>query len=143
MQLPSYGFDFQPFDLIRQNEVNDVYLIDVIGKLTAMSDPVDVSNDGTPNYKLIIELEDSSENKLTCTLWGKYAQQLLDYRKGEISGHPIIVLQFAKIKKFRDQVSLSNSLFATKILINGDITEVHDFKESIRDEDDSNSQVIN
>ncbi|KAL2933642.1 Replication factor A protein 1, partial [Bienertia sinuspersici] len=27
MQLPSYGFEFQPFDSIRQNEVNDVYLI--------------------------------------------------------------------------------------------------------------------
>ncbi|XP_056683440.1 replication protein A 70 kDa DNA-binding subunit B isoform X1 [Spinacia oleracea] len=125
-----------------KKEANDVFLVDVIGECTAMSDKIDTSTNGTPNYKVMFELEDLNKNTISGTVWGKYAEQMSEYKKKGIQGRPIIILQFAKIKISRDQVSLCNSLFATKIFINEDISELNDYKESITDGDASRSLGI-
>ncbi|XP_056695380.1 uncharacterized protein [Spinacia oleracea] len=124
VQLSLHGFDFVPFDKMLKKEVNDVFLVDVIGECTAMSDKIDTSTNGTPNYK-------QKYNKWYCM--GKYAEQMSEYKKEGIQGRPIIILQFAKIKIWRGNTIhiklLCNSLFATKIFINEDISEVNDYKE--------------
>ncbi|KAF7835333.1 replication protein A 70 kDa DNA-binding subunit A-like [Senna tora] len=50
-------------------------------------------------------------------------------------GAAVIVFQFCKIKEYAGTQSLSNSMYATRILINDDVEELREFHESIHPED--------
>ncbi|XP_021745324.1 replication factor A protein 1-like [Chenopodium quinoa] len=98
-QLPQYRFDFVSFDKILKQHINEVILVDVIGELTGMDDLINISKTDTPNNKLTIELEDLHKNKLTGTLYGKYAEQPSDSpTKDDIQGPIVVVLQFARLR---------------------------------------------
>ncbi|XP_021734893.1 replication protein A 70 kDa DNA-binding subunit B-like [Chenopodium quinoa] len=116
----------------------------VIGTITGIGKMIDESKGSTPNFKLPLEIEDQQKNKLKTTLWGKYAEQVSNFVKDDIQGHVVIIIQFAMIKIFRDEVTLQNSLFATKIFLNEDMSEVRDFRGSVSiiGGDDSRSQNI-
>ncbi|XP_056694876.1 uncharacterized protein [Spinacia oleracea] len=87
VQLPLHGFDFVPFDKMHKKEVNDVFLVDVIGECTAMSDKIDTSTNGTPNYKVMFELEDLKLGSLLPTSGSspKFAQLYIYDTENEVS----------------------------------------------------------
>ncbi|KAL6579334.1 hypothetical protein OROMI_009550 [Orobanche minor] len=71
-----------------------------------------------------------SENSiLICTLWGKYAEEISKYLSRE---EPIVVImQFARLKKWNDEWTVGNSFNSTRLLIDSDIDEVLEFKKSM------------
>ncbi|KAH6783151.1 hypothetical protein C2S52_008110 [Perilla frutescens var. hirtella] len=74
---------------------------------------------------------------ITCTLWSEAVAQINDAFQDK-SNHPlIIVLQLARAKIFHGEIRVSNTYNITKMLLNEDIPEVHDFKNSLRE----NSEV--
>ncbi|KAK2435931.1 replication protein A 70 kDa DNA-binding subunit C [Trifolium repens] len=76
---------------------------------------------------VIIELTDHS-GKIKCALFGDYVDEL-NKRMGKISdGLPIVVIQFAKIKIFREKTSIQNVMNTTRIMLNSDASEVEKFK---------------
>jgi hypothetical protein len=65
---------------------------------------------------------------MTCKLWEGYAEQMYNF----ISNHKtndaiIIVLQFAKAKNWQGNITLSNTMYASRLFVNPDIPEVKDF----------------
>ncbi|KAK2426302.1 replication factor A protein [Trifolium repens] len=106
------------------------YLVDVIGVMTGMSDEREYIKDGKITKMVIIELTDHS-GKCECALFGGYVNELKKKMGKSSSGLPVVVVQFAKIKIFRDKASIQNVMNATRVLINPDIPEVETFKDSI------------
>ncbi|KAK2375329.1 replication factor A protein [Trifolium repens] len=92
------------------------YLVDVIGVMTGISTEREYIRDGKVTKIVIIELTDHSVNVLCL---------------GTMLNVPIVVIQFAKVKIFREKVSIQSVLNTTRILVNPYITEVEAFKDSI------------
>ncbi|PNX60356.1 replication factor A protein, partial [Trifolium pratense] len=84
--------------------------------------------DGKLTKMVVIELTDDT-GKCECALFGEYADELTKKMgKSAVSGLSVVVVQFAKVKIFRDKASLQNVHNTTRILINPDIAEVEAFR---------------
>ncbi|XP_056695694.1 uncharacterized protein [Spinacia oleracea] len=123
--------------------------MDVIGEVVAMGDKENIAKqDAKTNWMLSLEIKDLHNNKLNCALFGEFAEQMSKYKNHESENRIIAIIQFAKIKEFKGEVSLSNSLFSTKVFVNEDIPEINEYMSSIifngniSDEDDCQSQRL-
>ncbi|KAK2353633.1 replication factor A protein [Trifolium repens] len=94
------------------------YLVDVIGVMTDISTEREYIRDGKVTKTVIIELTDHSVNVLCL---------------GTMLNVPIVVIQFAKVKIFREKVSIQSVINTTRILVNPYIPEVETFKDSACD----------
>ncbi|PNX68439.1 replication factor A protein, partial [Trifolium pratense] len=104
------------------------YLVDVIGLMTGISAEREYVRDGKLTKMVVIELTDDT-GKCECALFGEYADELSKkIGKSAVSGLPVVVVQFAKVKIFRDKASLQNVHNTTRILINPEIAEVEAFR---------------
>ncbi|KAF7812720.1 Retrovirus-related Pol polyprotein from transposon TNT 1-94 [Senna tora] len=74
-------------------------------------------------------------NKMGITSWGSYANQIVNFVSKGSQGPVVIVCQFCKIKEYAGTRSLSNSMYATRILINSDVEEITQFHERLLPED--------
>ncbi|CAJ2638179.1 unnamed protein product [Trifolium pratense] len=107
------------------------YLVNVIGLMTGISAEREYVRDGKLTKMVVIELTDDT-GKCECALFGEYADELTKKMgKSAVSGLSVVVVQFAKVKIFRDKASLQNVHNTTRILINPDIAEVEAFRNSI------------
>ncbi|MCH79355.1 replication factor A protein [Trifolium medium] len=106
------------------------FLVDVIGVMTGISAEKEYVREGKITKMVVIELTDHS-GKCECALFGEYVDELKKKMGKSSGGLPIVVVQFAKVKIFRDKASIQNVLHTTRILINPDIPEVETFKNSI------------
>ncbi|KAF7812745.1 Retrovirus-related Pol polyprotein from transposon TNT 1-94 [Senna tora] len=77
----------------------------------------------------------SRVNKIGITSWGSYADQIVNFVSKGSQGPVVIVCQFCKIKEYAGTQSLSNSMYATRILINSDVEEITQFHERLLPED--------
>ncbi|PNX85493.1 replication factor A protein, partial [Trifolium pratense] len=106
------------------------FLVDVMGLLSGISAEREYVRDGNVTKMVVIELTDAS-GKCECALFGDYVDEL-NKKLGKTSGGlPVVVIQFAKVKIFRDQASIQNVINTTKIFVNPDIPEADAFKDSI------------
>ncbi|KAK2409929.1 replication protein A 70 kDa DNA-binding subunit B [Trifolium repens] len=69
--------------------------------------------------------------KCACALFGDYVGELSKKMGKAEGGLPVLVVQFAKVKIFRDQASIQNVINTTRIFVNPDLPEVLQFKECI------------
>ncbi|KAK2414171.1 replication protein A 70 kDa DNA-binding subunit C [Trifolium repens] len=106
------------------------YLVDVIGVVTGMSAEREYVRDGKITKMIIVELTDHS-GKCECALFGDYVDELNKKIGKSAVGLPIVVIQFAKVKIFRDKVSIQNVINTTRIFVNPNFPEVDAFKNSI------------
>ncbi|WJX60744.1 hypothetical protein P8452_45916 [Trifolium repens] len=106
------------------------FLVDVIGLMTGISAEREYIRDGKITKMVIVELTDAS-GKCECALFGDYVTELNKKMGKAGEGLPVIVVQFAKIKIFRDEASIQNVINTTRIFINPDIPEAIEFKNSI------------
>ncbi|PNX97803.1 replication factor A protein [Trifolium pratense] len=103
---------------------------DFMGLMTGISAEKEYVRDGKITKMVVVELTDSS-GKCECALFGDYVDDITKKLGKSSSGLPIVVIQFAKVKIFRDQASIQNVINTTKILVNPDIPEAEVFKNSI------------
>ncbi|KAK2397210.1 replication protein A 70 kDa DNA-binding subunit E [Trifolium repens] len=106
------------------------FLVDVIGLMTGISPEREYVRDGKITKMVVIELTDAS-GKCDCALFGDYVGELNKKMGKAGEGLPVVVIQFAKVKIFRDQTSIQNVINTTRIFVNPDIPEAHQFKDSI------------
>ncbi|CAL9225761.1 unnamed protein product [Arabidopsis halleri] len=123
---------FVEFSQILSGVVDHKILIDVIGRIASVGALDDIMIRGKPNTKLDIELQDTTGMRLTCTLWGKYADQVKTYADLNSNSTIICVLRLAQIKEFRGVWSISNAYSATKILLDPQIMVAEDFRTKIQ-----------
>uniref|UniRef100_A0A0D3BK12 DUF223 domain-containing protein n=1 Tax=Brassica oleracea var. oleracea TaxID=109376 RepID=A0A0D3BK12_BRAOL len=60
-------------------------LVDVIGQIVNFGSLEKKMIKGKDNMRLLIELRDQNNEKMMCTLWGRYAKQVYDYSMSNMS----------------------------------------------------------
>ncbi|XP_073107185.1 uncharacterized protein [Elaeis guineensis] len=122
-KTPKNAFVFVPFSEITQG-MDETYLIDVIGELVGENNVMEKIVRGRKSKLMKIELEDLDKNKLSCTLWGEFADQICSYLAESNSGPIIVVLQLFKVKSYQEKVGISNAYYGSKLLINPTLKEL-------------------
>ncbi|XP_020263322.1 uncharacterized protein LOC109839303 [Asparagus officinalis] len=124
-----------PNNLLIKDFTNSLAAVieNIIGELITIGNVKEVESNGNKRKLLQLELQDNN-------LWGNYADQVLSYVKNANSGVVIMVIHLTKIKLYGGKLTITNALYASKILINPDIPEVTDLKRSLKLVEDSSSQ---
>ncbi|GAU24575.1 hypothetical protein TSUD_149160 [Trifolium subterraneum] len=102
------------------------YLVDV-GLLTGISVEREYIREGKIIKMIIIEFTDAS-GKCECALFGHYVDELNKKMGKENEGLPVVI-QFAKVKIFRDKTLIQNVINTTRIFVNPDIPEAEALKK--------------
>ncbi|KAH6793922.1 hypothetical protein C2S52_004399 [Perilla frutescens var. hirtella] len=130
--FPNFMFSFKPFNqLIGVETIDEGHLFDIIGRVVSRCSlqTKDLVGRGT---KLIdIVLEDFNHVRLSCTLWGVYADELVLCLDKESDEATIIILQFCHAKTYKGEVGVSNTFNVTKMLLNPNFPEVEAFKKGL------------
>ncbi|XP_035842269.1 uncharacterized protein LOC118488936 [Helianthus annuus] len=131
-----WGFDFSPFDSIVDDPQDDSKSfkspIDVIGFVVKClpSDDKSDNNNGKDEKKTTFILEDLQHHQIYVTLWGCYADQILDFEKNnKDEKNVVVVVQFGKYRFWGGNMYVSNLYNVTRVLINSEVKEIMDFKK--------------
>ncbi|KAL6512819.1 hypothetical protein OROMI_034663 [Orobanche minor] len=126
-----YNFrDYREFAI--DKEVDENLLIDVMGRVISFQPPV-ITN-GIAAQRLDFRIADIQNNQITCSVWEEYMENLLPILERERNGPIIIALQFARAKRVRGEIKISNTYHVTKLIVNGDDAEFKQFRERLNDQ---------
>ncbi|KAH6807337.1 hypothetical protein C2S51_028445 [Perilla frutescens var. frutescens] len=105
--FPNFMFSFKPFnELIGVETIDEGHLFDIV-------------------------IENFNHVRLSCTLWGVYADELVSFLDKESDEATIIILQFCRAKTYKGEVGVSNTFNVTKMLLNPNVPEVEAFKKGL------------
>ncbi|KAF7835851.1 replication protein A 70 kDa DNA-binding subunit C-like [Senna tora] len=130
-----FGFSFVEAQRIISGELDPNILVDVIGRVYNMSQVHQSSPNDSKNKRVTVDIEDAAKTKMGITLWGSYADQIVNFVSKGCQGPVVIVCQFCKIEEYARTRSLSTSMYATRILINSDVEEITQFHKGLLPED--------
>ncbi|XP_010456729.1 PREDICTED: uncharacterized protein LOC104738222 [Camelina sativa] len=120
-------FDFKSFDEITaEGDLSDNILIDV-GQVVKIGAMITHDVNGKISKRLEVVLRDTSDNRLSCTLWGRFADIM--WSACEQAGNQMVtcLLRLAKINTFNGVKSISNAYDMSLLIINPDYPAVQDF----------------
>ncbi|KAL5153092.1 Replication protein A DNA-binding subunit A [Glycine soja] len=154
-EIPSNIYLITPFTDIISGLVPRHTLVDIVG---VVADLIDVKTVNPP-HRMTVRLRDNSNCDILISVWEDYAIQLHDaIDKNLLLQEPLVVmLTLGKIKDAtgvsgvdKYPLSVQNIKFGSKLYVNADITEIHEFRQSssipfysggiINDKDGSQSQ---
>ncbi|ESQ36961.1 hypothetical protein EUTSA_v10002946mg, partial [Eutrema salsugineum] len=104
------------FPYILSTDLDNGYLIDVVGQIVRVGHVEDVMAQGKRRSRLKIYLRDESDLQLPCTLWADYAKEVADYVKRNCTSVVVVIIRLACIKNYRGEMSVSNAFNTTQIL---------------------------
>ncbi|XP_076954785.1 uncharacterized protein LOC143629377 [Bidens hawaiensis] len=130
-----YGLKFVTFDDIKAKNFPQNGTIDVIGHVTKFfNNKNSFLREAQHQNRRTMEFSDLRGNTIYLTLWDDYLKQLTKY----VSENPneeylIIVLQFARVKYYGENVYVNNSYdnVVSRLLINDYLYEVVEYKRSL------------
>ncbi|XP_019157981.1 PREDICTED: uncharacterized protein LOC109154701 [Ipomoea nil] len=131
-EIHSNGFPFKMFRLKSfialkdPADVNDKELIDVIGRVSVIYNPVDKIIGGKATKLIDFQIEDNADNTLTCTLWNGHVYSLMPYYNSDSKEPLIVVIQCCRAKVISGESSKSISEFKNASVI---VTNCHDLKK--------------
>ncbi|KAF7826692.1 replication protein A 70 kDa DNA-binding subunit C-like [Senna tora] len=130
-----FGFSFVEVQRTISGELDSNILVDVIGRVYNMFQVHQSSPNDSKNKRVTVDTEDAAKTMMGITLWGSYADQIVNFVSKGSQGAVVIVCQFCKIKEYARTRSLFNSMYATHILINSDVEEITQFHKGFLLED--------
>ncbi|QHO28223.1 Replication protein A 70 kDa DNA-binding subunit B [Arachis hypogaea] len=130
MDIPIESFDFVATKEILSSVKDDLYLIDFVGLLSAKSELIPFEYRNRKSHYMKIELDDLSE-KLSCTLWENYASELITLLDANKATEFIIVLQFAKMKFYNGVMTITNTNYTIRLMVNPDLEVVKKFRQKL------------
>ncbi|KAF7807306.1 replication protein A 70 kDa DNA-binding subunit B-like [Senna tora] len=133
--IHQFGFEFVPAVKIISGELDQNILVDVIGRVFNMSEVHESSSNDPNSMRVTIYIEYSDKTQLAITLWGRYANQIVQYMSKNFESVIVMAFQFCKIKEYNGTRLLSNSMYATRVIINSDIEEIRQFHRGLQLED--------
>ncbi|KAL4322111.1 hypothetical protein AHAS_Ahas14G0177800 [Arachis hypogaea] len=148
--LPSGSFLFNPFQFISYENieamvaVNKNHLLDCMGHVVGREDVTPlVTKSGEESNFIKLHLEDLEENIMKCTLFGELVDKALGLFDKD-DGQPIIlVAQLFKPNFYLNEVNVQNSLYASRLFFNSEISDVLAFKNRLIKRGDLKAQCIN
>ncbi|KAJ1272973.1 hypothetical protein BS78_06G244400 [Paspalum vaginatum] len=135
MNFPKYTFFLTSFPEIPKLEKNDEYFIDVIGQITAISDPTSITTStGIVRMKRLVHLMDLSGNKIEISLWGPRAEEFEGdqvYQIGQ-NNHVIAIFVGTTLKSYNGSTPFLSGTSACRWYINlAEIPEITLFYTSL------------
>ncbi|CAL9238303.1 unnamed protein product, partial [Arabidopsis halleri] len=127
----SIWLDLVPFNSVLSGTLDQNKLVDIIGQLVNVGEIQSVDVKGKPTKKIDFQLRDTDDNRLPCSLWGRFADQISKVSKDSIGGQVICLIRWAKLCHYKEIRSISNSFDASDVLINPVLTEVDDFRQML------------
>ncbi|KAG7589037.1 hypothetical protein ISN44_As07g013540 [Arabidopsis suecica] len=127
-----FYFDFANFpDILNVNGLNENILIDVLGQVVSLGEMTthDVNNKATKRFEF--ELRDTNDERLTCTLWGRFAERMWDACQNGGNERVICLIRLAKIGSFKGERSISNAFDMSLLEINPNYPAVQDFVNNL------------
>ncbi|XP_019179604.1 PREDICTED: uncharacterized protein LOC109174825 [Ipomoea nil] len=115
-------------------DVNDKELIDVVGRVIEIYNPVDKIIGGKATKLIDFQIEDNADNTLTCTLWNEHVSSLMPYYNSDSKEPLIVVIQCCRAKVVSGEVRITSSYDATKLWFNEDFEEFEEFKLKLKAE---------
>ncbi|KAF7844430.1 replication protein A 70 kDa DNA-binding subunit C-like isoform X1 [Senna tora] len=70
--------------------------------------------------------------KLSITLCGKYVDQLINFVSNSTGVAVVVALQYFKVKEYNGHITLCNSMYASRMLLNTEIEEIMHFRDALR-----------
>ncbi|XP_074314434.1 replication protein A 70 kDa DNA-binding subunit A-like [Silene latifolia] len=137
IEIDKFGFEMVSFqNIFDQLPLPNVF-IDIIGCLKGKS-PVKIvrDEDGKITKKMTIKLRDENSLILEVLLWGDYVDLLLNYVDSHPEKRVVVIVQFPKLKYFYRVPYMSNSFYATKLLLDKNCEVVTSFVEGYGITDD-------
>ncbi|XP_076887172.1 uncharacterized protein LOC143537249 [Bidens hawaiensis] len=130
-----YGLSFATFDDIKAKNIPHNGTIDVIGHVSKFfTNKNSFFRESQHQNRRTMEFADLGDNKIYLTLWDNYLKQLTKY----VADNPneeylIIVLQFARVKYYGENVYVQNSYGndVSRLLINDYLYEVINYKKRL------------
>ncbi|ESQ38662.1 hypothetical protein EUTSA_v10029126mg, partial [Eutrema salsugineum] len=104
------------FPDILSTDLDNGYLIDVVGQIVRVGHVEDVMAQGKRRSRLKIYLRDESDLQLPCTLWADYAKEVADYVKRNCASVVVVIIRLACIENYRGEMSVSNAFNTTQVL---------------------------
>nr|GMD52472.1 replication factor A protein 1-like isoform X2 [Ipomoea batatas] len=130
--FPSLLFRIKPIEELLAGKVEEKLLIDVIGRVVEFYSPKDKVIAGFPTQLVDFLIEDSKRNRIKCTLWDEHVPAVMPFFNNHSDGHLIVLLQLCRAKTVDNEVRISSSYTATKVLFNLDCQEFADFRNSLK-----------
>nr|GMD42942.1 replication factor A protein 1-like isoform X2 [Ipomoea batatas] len=130
--FPNLLFRIKPIHELLAGKVEEKLLIDVIGRVVEFYSPKDKVIAGFPTQLVDFLIEDSKGNRIKCTLWDEHVPAVMPFFNNHTDGHLIVLLQLCRAKTVDNEVRISSSYTATKVLFNLDCQEFADFRNSLK-----------
>ncbi|KAI3727322.1 hypothetical protein L1987_67135 [Smallanthus sonchifolius] len=130
---PTYGFSFTTFDPIVAQSIPEDTPLDVIGFVADVGEVKNIkTSKGKDTYKVNVLIQDLKMQKVFLSLWGSYADEILDiWANKEKSGLIVVILQFGTLKYYQHSAYVNNAFNVSKLFINSEIDEITSFKNSL------------
>ncbi|KAG7586074.1 P-loop containing nucleoside triphosphate hydrolase [Arabidopsis thaliana x Arabidopsis arenosa] len=119
------------FSRIQNGDLNPYMLIDVMGQVVNIGELEVLEANNKPTTKLDFELRDEHDDRMSCTLWGTFAEKMFQACQAADGIMVICVIRFAKIKAYKGVRSLSNSFDASQVHINPPFPEIEAFTRAL------------
>ncbi|XP_057730123.1 replication protein A 70 kDa DNA-binding subunit B-like [Arachis stenosperma] len=148
-RLPSDTFHLNPFSYVPFPEIeamvgmNRIHLLDFIGQVVGKENAQDmVTKSGQQSKCIALYLEDLEQNRMKCTLYGESVDKVISFMDKPENEPVILVAQLFKPHFYLNEVSVQNSLYASRVFFNPDIPDVVSFKNSLMKQGERASQPI-
>ncbi|EOA34353.1 hypothetical protein CARUB_v10021877mg [Capsella rubella] len=120
---------FAKFDDILAGTLDKNILFDVIGQVVSSGGiEVILNRNNKETKKIVFQLRDNDDIRLSCTLWGNYADLLNKAIHEANDGMVICLLRFVKQNLYKDTRYIENAFESSILLINPQIQEMESFK---------------
>ncbi|VFQ92120.1 unnamed protein product [Cuscuta campestris] len=96
--------------------------------LTAVGKQREIVKESKRTNMIVIKLE-AEGMPLDITLFGEYVENFKSFFEQQPLEHPIIVIQYAKVKLFQGNTILQNVTYRTRLLLNSEIEQVIAFRQ--------------
>ncbi|RYR22492.1 hypothetical protein Ahy_B03g067792 [Arachis hypogaea] len=139
INIPIESFDFVVTKEILSSVRDDLFLIGMLFDVlivppTSRNIEIWIPHScRNPYLPLIVLFNDYnwSIEKLSCTLWENYASELVTRLVANKATEFIIVLQFAKMKFYNGVMTITNTNYTTRLMVNADLEVVKKFRQKL------------
>ncbi|ESQ29790.1 hypothetical protein EUTSA_v10023889mg, partial [Eutrema salsugineum] len=128
----SLFFDFSEFVTILDDVPIRVFrLVSVIGQVESVYELQTISVMNKDTTKLEFALRNANDERLPCTLWGKFGEEVWSACRSSGERSVILVICFGKINVFKGDRRITSSCQTTKVLIHLNDPDAIVFKNSL------------
>ncbi|KAG7568076.1 Reverse transcriptase RNA-dependent DNA polymerase [Arabidopsis thaliana x Arabidopsis arenosa] len=129
----SIFLDLKDFEDVKSDKFDENVLIDIFGQVVSLGKVENLITQHKQNKKLEFQLRDASDERLSCTLWGVFADKVFDGCKNAKDDEKTVVLiRYAKINNYKGDISITYAFDASDVMVNPlQYPDVVDFVNSL------------